>query len=522
MKNTDFLNLELPEREDKINVEVLTSDFKIIEDIIKQHAVVETMELDGVGAITGAIGPYIRLQNISKQQVTVDIGNETIVLESGENKIIRETAQNIGVITSGNVHITYFTNAKTYTDRNFYDKKKVDELLKNVEANVEVDAELSETSENPVQNKVITEQFSHYCTTTETDEKITEKVSEIVAGAPEDFNTLKEMSDWLMEHEDSAATMNSAIQKNAADISAANTNITKNAEDIETANENIQKNVDDITAVKNSIAINKSTLGVQCKNLFKPKRNAGYTQTVSGVSYTFNDDGSITANGTLTGEAALVFSEIYLEAGEYRISSSKFFNAQIYKSSDYVGGCQAIPDGKVMTISESGIYSFRWYWGVAGAVVNGTIYPMLTYAEITDVTYEPFKNNDFNTRVSALETLSDVVYKCNNSSRCNIDGYVLRVGNQIHLNLTAIFHSACDSWWSGVLNFPFKVKTPDGSGRYTIKRTQSDGRETSVYISNGSNGFYTSTAFQKGDVITFPQMILDMYVEEEATTEGGE
>ena len=148
----------------------------------------------------------------------------------------------------------------------------------------------------------------------ETDTKITEKVSEIVAGAPEDFNTLKEMSDWLLEHEDSAAAMNSAIQKNAADITTANAAITKNAEDVATANTNITKNADSITATKNDIAINKSTLGTQCKNLFKLKQNAGYTQTVSGVSYTFNDDGSITASGTLTGEAALNFSEIYLGA----------------------------------------------------------------------------------------------------------------------------------------------------------------------------------------------------------------
>ena len=355
----------------------------------------------------------------------------------------------------------------------------------------------------------------------ETDTKITEKVSEIVAGAPEDFNTLKEMSDWLLEHEDSAAAMNSAIQKNAADITTANAAITKNAEDVATANTNITKNADSITATKNDIAINKSTLGTQCKNLFKLKQNAGYTQTVSGVSYTFNDDGSITASGTLTGEAALNFSEIYLEAGTYRISSSNFFNAQIYKSSGYVGNYQVTPEGKVITISESGTYSFRWYWGAAGAVVNGIIYPMLTYADISGITFEPYVPN-INTRISLLETLSDIVYKCNNSSRCNIDGYVLRVGNQLHLNLTATFHSACDSWWSGVLNFPFKVKTPDNSNRYTIKQTQSDGRETSVYISNGSNGIYTSTAFQKDDVITFPPMILDMYVEETATTEGGE
>lgn len=521
MKNTDFLNLELPEREDKINVEVLTSDFKIIEDIIKQHAVVETMELDGVGAITGAIGPYIRLQNISEQQVTVDIGNETIVLESGENKIIRETAQNIGVITSGNVHITYFTNAKTYTDRNFYDKKKVDELLSKVEATVEVDAELSETSENPVQNKAITAELASYATTAEVERKVTEKVAEIVAGAPEDFDTLKEMSDWLKEHEDSAASMNSAIQKNAEDIVTANANISKNASDISASNTNIQKNVDDITAVKNDVAINRTTLGTQCKNLFKLKQNAGYTQTVSGVSYTFNGDGSITASGTLTGEAALNFSEIYLEAGTYRISSSKFFNVQIYKSGGYVCGSQATPEGKIITINEAGTYSFRWYWGGTGTVVNTTVYPMLTYADVSDVNFKPYAPN-LDTRISVLETLSDVVYKNNKSSYCSIDGYILRVGNQVHLNLTATVHTACTAWVGSIIMLPFKVKTPDGSQRYTIKQTQTDEREISIYISNGSSSFFSSTALQKGDVITIQPMILDMYVEETATTEGGE
>lgn len=53
---------------------------------------------------------------------------------------------------------------------------------------------------------------------TETDNEITTKVAEIVAGAPEEFDTLKEMSDWLTNHEESAAAMNTAIQKNATDI----------------------------------------------------------------------------------------------------------------------------------------------------------------------------------------------------------------------------------------------------------------------------------------------------------------
>ena len=55
-------------------------------------------------------------------------------------------------------------------------------------------------------------------TKTEADNKITEKVAEIVAGAPEDFDTLKEMSDWIASHENSAAEMNSAIQTLKADL----------------------------------------------------------------------------------------------------------------------------------------------------------------------------------------------------------------------------------------------------------------------------------------------------------------
>lgn len=45
-----------------------------------------------------------------------------------------------------------------------------------------------------------------------------EEVAKIVAGAPEDFNTLKEMADWLASHETDVTKMNSAIQKNKTDI----------------------------------------------------------------------------------------------------------------------------------------------------------------------------------------------------------------------------------------------------------------------------------------------------------------
>ena len=54
--------------------------------------------------------------------------------------------------------------------------------------------------------------LKNYYTKPQTDARINEKVAEIVADAPEDFNTLKEMSDWISQHEESAAAMNTAIQ----------------------------------------------------------------------------------------------------------------------------------------------------------------------------------------------------------------------------------------------------------------------------------------------------------------------
>lgn len=61
-----------------------------------------------------------------------------------------------------------------------------------------------------VQN-AIDEINSQVYTKSQTDEAITNKVAEIVAEAPEDFDTLKEMSDWISSHEESASAMNTAI-----------------------------------------------------------------------------------------------------------------------------------------------------------------------------------------------------------------------------------------------------------------------------------------------------------------------
>lgn len=52
---------------------------------------------------------------------------------------------------------------------------------------------------------------------------VADEVAKIVAGAPESFDTLKEISDWISGHADDAAAMNSAIQTNSSAITALQT-----------------------------------------------------------------------------------------------------------------------------------------------------------------------------------------------------------------------------------------------------------------------------------------------------------
>lgn len=60
----------------------------------------------------------------------------------------------------------------------------------------------------------------------EVTQSVATAVSQIVADAPDNFDTLKEMSDWITQHADSAAAMNTAILQNAAALASAQEQIT--------------------------------------------------------------------------------------------------------------------------------------------------------------------------------------------------------------------------------------------------------------------------------------------------------
>lgn len=137
---------------------------------------------------------------------------------------------------------------------------------------VPVDDALSEESTNPLQNKVIAGELKSIKSKMGTDESaikqntsditsntkrieanetaistlngtgdgsvkkaVSDGIAEVVAGAPEDFDTLKEMSDWISSHESTASAMNTQIQENKKNLAS------------HTADENIHVTTDDKT-----------------------------------------------------------------------------------------------------------------------------------------------------------------------------------------------------------------------------------------------------------------------------------
>ncbi|MDE7098772.1 MAG: pyocin knob domain-containing protein [Ruminococcus sp.] len=267
--------------------------------------------------------------------------------------------------------------------------------------------------------------LSDYYTKSQTDQRITEKVAEIVSDAPEDFDTLKEISDWIAGHEDSAAAMNSAIADNVTAIAQKAdkaTTYTKTETDNllnnkvgkesgkslstnDFTNEAKNKldsleNYDDtgikadIAEVSSRAALNQSTLGYQSKNLLK---NTAVTQTKNGVTFTVNGDGSVVVNGTATANALFTLQNINLTVGrKYTLSgcpsggSSTTFKLYGLDTESWAGEGTDYGSGNTFTNRRSAV-QYRIAICEGYSANNLTFYPMLRYAEITDDTYEPYK-----------------------------------------------------------------------------------------------------------------------------------
>ena len=303
-------------------------------------------------------------------------------------------------------------------------------------------------------------------TKAETDIRITEKVAEIVADAPEDFDTLKEMSDWIASHEDDATAMNSAIQTNANNISSLQTDkvgftdyaSTSKAGIVKVNNtygtgmnnntlELISATEDDINAGSNDwkpitpykvpkvmkkYGINSETQITEmqediankvendifvAENLIKYPYESEQGKVGRGVTFTYDDEGTIhlVGTGTSTGDAFALIKGLTLY-GTYTISAD---NTDVYirvLGIDESGGTHLIEsvingESTTFTIGSENENVYPSYSVVVWVVLDKTydtyFKPMLEVGSVAHA-YQPYKlsrkamRDDINTLMALL------------------------------------------------------------------------------------------------------------------------
>ena len=104
--------------------------------------------------------------------------------------------------------------------------------------------------------------------------EVTAKIAEIVANAPEDLDTLKEIADWISTHANDASAMNKQINTNKNDIAALQTSVAGKADTEHTHTKS------EITDFPTSLPANGGTA-----NKIEPSYTTKYLSTVtSGVT----------------------------------------------------------------------------------------------------------------------------------------------------------------------------------------------------------------------------------------------
>lgn len=132
---------------------------------------------------------------------------------------------------------------------------------------------------------------------------------------------------------------------------------------------------------------------VSCgKNILK---NISETKTVNGVTFTVNDDKSVSVTGTATGEAYIQFPNNIIDIFD---KNTEYIVNRYVRLIEYSNGT-LVKDN----IAKDGEYSFilsqnttevylRLQGTYGGTCINDTIYPMIRRKTVKDNTYEPYKS----------------------------------------------------------------------------------------------------------------------------------
>jgi stage V sporulation protein SpoVS len=125
---------------------------------------------------------------------------------------------------------------------------------------------------------------------------VSDAIASVVADAPESFDTLKEIAEWINTHGDSAAAMNKQIQTNTQGITDNAKLIDSNAQGIKDNASAIQDNADDIDALEKTVAAHTGLITDNTNKIAQHTQDISSLKTKVGTA-----DISSIGDGTITG-----------------------------------------------------------------------------------------------------------------------------------------------------------------------------------------------------------------------------
>lgn len=124
------------------------------------------------------------------------------------------------------------------------------------------------------------------------------QIAQIVAGASTDFDTLKEIADWISSHGDDAATMNTSISTNASDIAALQKLVGSKAVATQISDAIADQNLN-----KYALADNLTALSTKLTNLETTGSRLITLDEINKLSkLDMDESGSVSISGTVTAD----------------------------------------------------------------------------------------------------------------------------------------------------------------------------------------------------------------------------
>lgn len=142
--------------------------------------------------------------------------------------------------------------------------------------------------------------------------------------------------------------------------------------------------------------------------------NTATSMTINGITYTVNEDGSITCNGTAKNSTEFTVKlDFLLSAGNYRLTGcpsgggfSSYYLRAWYSSSGVLKWLYDFGSSRDFTLTNTTAMRCSIVIEKAQVVDNITFYPMIRKADIEDDTYEPYiTNTELDVTLPALPVL---------------------------------------------------------------------------------------------------------------------